>query len=139
MTVDGPRIAVRLTDMHQSHTVLVVDDEPAVREMLDDVLTSEGHDVLTAPDGAAAFDALHRGDPRPCMILLDLIMPRMNGWEFAELLLADEELRDIPFAIIAANPRFAVDAQRLGAKRWLGKPLELTDLLSTVEELCDGA
>ncbi|HET8571594.1 MAG TPA: response regulator [Candidatus Limnocylindria bacterium] len=124
--------------MHQAHTVLVVDDEPAVREMLEDVLSSEGHEVMTAPDGAAALDALRGGTSRPCMILLDLMMPRMNGWDFAEELRRDEQLRDIPFVIIAANPRFASDAPRLGARSWLGKPLQLDDLLNTVDELCAG-
>lgn len=134
----GARIAVPARNMHQAHTVLVVDDEPAVREMLDDLLSSEGHDVVTAPDGAAALDALRDGGPRPCMILLDLMMPRMNGWDFAEELRHDDQLRDIPFVIIAANPRFAADAPKLGASSWLGKPLQLDDLLATVDELCAG-
>ena len=134
----GPRIAGAGDHMHQAHTVLVVDDEPAVREMLEDVLSSEGHEVMTAPDGAAALDTLRGGTSRPCMILLDLMMPRMNGWDFAEELRRDEQLRDIPFVIIAANPRFASDAPRLGARSWLGKPLQLDDLLNTVDELCAG-
>jgi CheY-like chemotaxis protein len=124
--------------MHQAHTVLIVDDEPAVREMLEDVLSSEGHEVMTATDGVAALDTLRDGTSRPCMILLDLMMPRMNGWDFAEELRRDEGLRDIPFVIIAANPRFAGDAPKLGASSWLGKPLQLDDLLHTVDELCAG-
>jgi CheY-like chemotaxis protein len=124
--------------MHQPHTVLVVDDEPAIREMLQDVLSSEGHEVITAGDGVAALHALRDGGPRPCMILLDLMMPRMNGWDFAGELRADEQLQDIPFVIIAANPRFAADAPHLGASRWLGKPLQLDDLIETVDELCAG-
>jgi CheY-like chemotaxis protein len=125
--------------MHQPHTVLVVDDEPAIREMLQDVLSSEGHEVITAGDGFAALHALRDGGPRPCMILLDLMMPRMNGWDFAHELRADEQLQGIPFVIIAANPRFAADALQLGASRWLGKPLQLDDLIETVDELCGGA
>jgi two-component system, chemotaxis family, chemotaxis protein CheY len=125
--------------MHEAHTVLVVDDEPAIREMLQDVLSSEGHEVVTAPGGAAALELLRDGPPRPCMILLDLMMPRMNGWDFAHALRDDEQLGDIPFVIIAANPRFAADAPELGASRWLGKPLQLDDLLATVDELCAGA
>lgn len=124
--------------MPQTHTVLVVDDEPAVREMLEDVLTSEGHTVITATDGLDALERLRGAAPRPCMILLDLMMPRMDGWAFADQLHADEQFRDIPFAVIAANPRFQADAPRLGARRWLGKPLQLDDLLDTVEQLCSG-
>ena len=125
--------------MHQAHTVLVVDDEPAIREMLQDVLSSEGHEVITARDGRAALDTLRDGGRRPCMILLDLMMPHMNGWDFAEALRADEQLHSIPFVVIAANPRFAADALQLGASRWLGKPLQLDDLIETVDELCAGA
>ena len=73
------------------------------------------------------------------MILLDLMMPHMNGWDFAEALRADEQLHSIPFVVIAANPRFAADALQLGASRWLGKPLQLDDLIETVDELCGGA
>jgi two-component system chemotaxis response regulator CheY len=124
--------------MNDSHTVLVVDDEPSVRELLEDILTSEGHTVLTATDGADALERLRGAAPRPCMILLDLMMPRMNGWEFAARLHEDEGLRDIPFAVIAANPRFEPDAPRIGARKWLGKPLQLDDLLDTVEQLCTG-
>ena len=124
--------------MHQAHTVLIVDDEPAIREMLEDILSGEGHAVITAADGAAALEALRAAASPPCMILLDLMMPRMNGWDFAEALRSDDELQDIPFVIIAANPRFAADAPRLGARRWLGKPLHLDDLLQTVDELCAG-
>jgi CheY-like chemotaxis protein len=122
--------------MHSAHTVLVVDDEPAIREMLEDVLSSEGCRVITAPDGVAALDRLREGSSRPCVILLDMLMPRMNGWQFARELRADNKLSEIPFALIGANPSFAADAESLGADRWLGKPLHLEQLLSTVDELC---
>ena len=112
--------------MHSAHTVLVVDDEPAIREMLEDVLSSEGCRVITAPDGVTALDRLRDGAQRPCVILLDLLMPHMNGWQFARELRADYELREIPFALIGANPSFAADAESLGADRWLGKPLHLS-------------
>jgi chemosensory pili system protein ChpA (sensor histidine kinase/response regulator) len=70
------------------------------------------------------------------VILLDLMMPRMNGWQFAEELHADPALRELPLAVVAANPRFKPDAERLGARRWLGKPVDIDELLATVDDLC---
>lgn len=125
----------RREGMQDRHTVLVVDDEPAIRQMFEDILTGEGSDVVSATDGRAALDLLNDG-AQPCVILLDLMMPRMNGWQFAAHLQADAALRDLPFAIVAANPRFRDDAERLGASRWLGKPVDIGDLLETVDDLC---
>jgi CheY-like chemotaxis protein len=61
--------------------VLIVDDDPEIRESMRMVLEDEGYHVREAADGVAALDELHR-DQQPCVVLLDLMMPRMNGWEF---------------------------------------------------------
>jgi CheY-like chemotaxis protein len=119
----------------QQHTVLIVDDEPSVRSMLADVLRGEGYRVLSAAHGRDALVTLRRG-ARPCLILLDMLMPEMDGWQFAAELRADPNLASIPFAAIGANPRYAADAPRIGARRWLGKPIDLQALFTTVEELC---
>jgi CheY-like chemotaxis protein len=118
--------------------VLVVDDEPAIRQLLDDLLSAEGHAVLSATDGRNALDQLQSG-ARPCVILLDLMMPLLDGWQMAEQLRRDPELRSIPFAVIAANPRYEADAYRIGAAAWLGKPVEISTLLETVDHLCRAA
>jgi CheY-like chemotaxis protein len=120
--------------MQDRHTVLVVDDEPAVRQMFEDILSGEGSEVVSAVDGRAALDLLNDGT-QPCVILLDLMMPRMNGWQFAEELHADPALRELPLAVVAANPRFKPDAERLGARRWLGKPVDIDELLSKLQRL----
>ena len=123
---------------HVTHTVLVVDDEPAIRQLLDDLLSAEGHAVLSATDGRNALDKLRAG-VRPCVILLDLMMPLLDGWQTAQQLRNDPDLRTIPFAVIAANPRYEADAYRMGAAAWLGKPVEIDALLETVEHLCQAA
>ena len=123
---------------HVTHTVLVVDDEPAIRQLLDDLLSAEGHAVLSATDGRNALEKLRAG-VRPCVILLDLMMPLLDGWQTAQQLRSDPELRTIPFAVIAANPRYEADAYRIGAAAWLGKPVEIDALLQTVEHLCQAA
>jgi CheY-like chemotaxis protein len=123
---------------HATHTVLVVDDEPAIRQLLEDLLSAEGHAVLSATDGRNALQQLRSG-ARPCVILLDLMMPLLDGWQTAQQLRGDPELRTIPFAVVAANPRYEADAYRMGAAAWLGKPLDLAVLLETVEHLCQAA
>jgi CheY-like chemotaxis protein len=123
--------------MHVLHEVLVIDDEPAIRRMLEDVLVAEGHDVVCATDGQEGLTLLRSG-LRPCVILLDLMMPRLNGWQVAAALKEDGALRHIPFAVIAANPRFASVASSIGACRWLGKPIDLDDLLGLIESHCSG-
>lgn len=123
---------------HVAHTVLIVDDEPAIRQLLADLLSAEGHAVLSATDGRNALEQLRSG-ARPCVILLDLMMPLLDGWQTAEQLRGDPELRTIPFAVIAANPRYEADAYRMGAAAWLGKPVEIDTLLETVEHLCQAA
>jgi chemosensory pili system protein ChpA (sensor histidine kinase/response regulator) len=99
------------------------------------VLEDEGHTVLMAQDGRDALDQLRSGSA-PCAILLDLVMPRMTGWELVAALRRDPTLADIPFAIMGANPRYASEAKALGARRWLAKPMELDDVVGIIDELC---
>jgi CheY-like chemotaxis protein len=87
--------------------------------------------VVAAEDGQAALDELDRID-HICMVLLDLLMPRMNGWEFLEQLRARPELAKVPVIIHTSAPS---QAPR-GATRVLRKPLELHRLLSVVHEFC---
>lgn len=115
--------------------ILVVDDEPAVRLLLSDFLEDEGYRVVTVGDGMEALDRFRRGE-RPCFMLLDLVMPRLNGWELAHRLRADPKLEPVPFAVIASNPE--ADRDGLGATRWLGKPIDLDLLLQTLDEHCGG-
>jgi CheY-like chemotaxis protein len=122
--------------MHSAHTILVVDDEPAIREMLEEVLVDEGHGVTLARDGADALAKLRDGQERPCAIVLDLVMPRMTGWELAAALRSDPNLAKIPFMVMGANPRYESDAHELGAQDWFGKPLELDRLVQALDDVC---
>src|SRR5215203_3497351 len=82
-------------------TILVVEDNDDVREMMSITLQLEGHKVVTAANGRQALEVLQRGTD-PCMILLDLMMPVMNGWQFQEEVAKDPKLRDIPVVIVSA-------------------------------------
>jgi CheY-like chemotaxis protein len=119
---------------HPPHTVLVVEDELALREILHDALAGEGHHVEVAADGNEGLDRL-RDDPKPCVVLLDMLMPRMNGWQMAATMRSTPGLAEIPLVVITANPRYAADAAAMQA-RWLGKPLDLDLLFATVNEVC---
>jgi CheY-like chemotaxis protein len=112
--------------------VLVVDDEPDIRETIAEALMLEGYRVRTAPNGKSALEQARKG--RPDLILLDLMMPVMSGWQFLEAWREDPELGSIPVVVDTAFP----DVQVEGAAVLLRKPFDLTTLLTTISRLCDG-
>ena len=116
-------------------TILVVEDNDDVREMMSVTLELEGHDVVTAANGQQALDKLHRGT-EPCMILLDLMMPVMNGWQFQEEVAKDPKLADIPVVVVSAMP--GERCRRLPAAAFIPKPIDVDKLLDVVCEYCNG-
>lgn len=108
--------------------VLVVDDDPDIRDGVADVLSLSGYSVITAENGRAALDLLAMR-PLPALILLDLMMPVMDGWAFLAEVRASERLAPIPVVILSAMERSRVP-QSAG---YLRKPFDLDDLLSIVE------
>ena len=113
-------------------SVLVVDDERDIREAVAEVLRDEGFEVHDAPDGAEALRQLRAH--RPDVVLLDLMMPGMNGWEFCAARKCEPELSRIPVIVISALGRVSgVDAQA-----FLQKPFELEALVSTVRRYAGG-
>ncbi|WP_242339575.1 MULTISPECIES: response regulator [unclassified Anaeromyxobacter] len=119
----------RARRMRSRGAVLVVEDDPDIREALAEALGGEGYDVALAENGQDALDVL-RDCPRPDVILLDLLMPVMSGWQFRQEQLADPALAGIPVVVVSASP--PGDAQ---PDRYLPKPFSIDDLLSTVAEL----
>ena len=111
--------------------VLVVDDDYALLDAVKDVLEDEGYEVSVAANGLEALKELRRGE-RPNVILLDLMMPVMNGWEFREEQLRDQSLAAIPTVIITAHNRPDESARELGAVSCIRKPVKPELLLSTV-------
>ena len=93
----------RCTDMAnpESNSVLVIDDSPTITKVVQLVLTKAGYTVDTAPDGEAGLAAVRA--KRPDLILLDFVMPRMNGYQFCRELVADPKLRDIPVVLMSAK------------------------------------
>lgn len=113
------------------HTVLVVEDEEELREMVRDALELNGYAVVTASDGREALEKL-AGIERLCLVLLDLLMPRMNGWEFVEALRARSEIASVPVVVQSSAPASAP----AGVARVLQKPVMFDHLLSVVREYC---
>ena len=115
--------------------ILVVEDNDDVREMMAVTLELEGHNVSTAINGRDALDKLRSGE-RPCLILLDLMMPVMNGWEFQQAVEQDPNLRDVPVVVVSAATGEIV--KNTPADAFLSKPIDMDRLLTVVCEYCDG-
>ena len=116
--------------MSRQSEIFVVDDDADLREVLGDLLTGEGYAAHLFPNGRSALELL-RGGARPHLILLDLMMPGMNGWEFREEQLRDGELKDIPVVVMTASTGF--DASPLRACEILKKPVGIDEILEAVE------
>ena len=113
------------------HTVLLVEDELELREMMREALELNGYAVVTANNGRDAFNKIE-GIERLCLVILDLLMPEMNGWEFVEKMHQRTELAKVPIVIHSSAP---IDAPA-GVMRVLQKPLMFDRLLSVVREFC---
>lgn len=114
--------------------VLIVDDDPDIRDVLDNLLSIYGYRVATAENGADALDKLRRGED-PCLILLDLMMPVMDGIQFREAQLSDPALAAIPVVLVSAGGDLAAKAAAVGAEG-LTKPVDMDVLLKTVNRFC---
>jgi len=115
--------------------VLVVDDDYAVLDAMKDILEDEGYEVSVAANGLEALKELSRGTP-PNVILLDLMMPVMNGWEFRQKQLEDDGLAAIPTIIVTAANKPEVSAAELQAATAIRKPIAPDTLLKTVQQYC---
>lgn len=117
--------------------IMVVDDDPDIRESLELLLRLHGHPVVTAADGEEALERLRGSGDRPCVILLDLMMPRMSGFELHDALSADPVLADIPIVVITGAGGMVGDKGRaLPAEEVVRKPFELAALLAIVRRHC---
>jgi CheY-like chemotaxis protein len=118
--------------MAQPATILVVDDDEDIRETLAIVLEATGHTVAGARDGAEALHWLSTHD-RPSLILLDLMLPVMDAEEFVERVRADDALAEIPIVVMSGDAQGKEKAQRLAARAYLVKPVELEELEAVVD------
>lgn len=123
----------------KSHRVLVVEDDLEIRESLMDVLEDEGFEAVGAGNGLEALDRLRDPGPQPCLIFLDLMMPRMDGRAFRQEQLRHPELASIPVVLISAFRDVTHIAQELKAAALLKKPFQLQELVSVTRQHCPQA
>jgi CheY-like chemotaxis protein len=119
----------------ESHRLLVVEDDPALREIYAGALRGYGHEVRTAADGAAALETLSSGW-EPCVVFLDLRMPGMDGWELSKRMREHHRWRNVPVVVVAAHFRIDQEAAEIGAASWLQKPFDLARLDQEARTLC---
>jgi CheY-like chemotaxis protein len=116
-----------------SATVFIVEDDLDTREMLARFLELEGFTVESAENGKAALERLGGGS-RACVILLDLMMPVMDGWQFRQAQVKNEDLAKIPVIVVSAAGRERIE--RIDADAYLSKPVDLEELLGCVTQFC---
>ena len=114
-------------------TILIVEDDADTRDMIGRFLELEGYAVETAANGRQALDRLDAG-ARACVILLDLMMPVMDGWEFRRIQVSHSTLSKIPFMVFSAAGRDRMS--QIDANDYLSKPVDLDELLDRISRYC---
>jgi CheY-like chemotaxis protein len=115
--------------------VLLIEDDASSSEAMRDLLEMSGHTVDCASNGREALDRLRQVDSY-CVILLDVMMPVMNGYEFRDEQLKDPRIASIPVIVLTADGRAREKARRLRTSRFFQKPFSPPDLLRAIEQQC---
>lgn len=113
-------------------TILVVEDDDDIRNVLVEILQSEGYETREAANGKEALNVLST-IPKPCLVLLDMMMPIMNGRQFLDAVMADSFLAPIPVLIVSA---IADKANAEGSVGFLKKPIDIDVVLKVVGQYC---
>ena len=116
-------------------TILLVDDEDGVRTSLAELLTAQGYHVATAANGSDALGYLRKGPDKPFLILLDLEMPVLDGWQFLTLRCEDPALAEIPVVLISGQSAAPATAALLGLSGYIQKPIAIAKLIQLIEQL----
>ena len=122
----------REVSMANNKRVLIIDDAEEIRATVTELLLDEGYDVCSAPDGRAALALLNEATELPGLILLDLMMPIMDGWSFRQAQLRDPLLWGIPVVVLSAAYDLRRQTVNIQAAAYLKKPVDMTKLISVV-------
>lgn len=117
--------------------VLIVDDDSGVQETLEAILLFEGYEVAIARDGLEALEWLEQ--KTPALVLLDLMMPRMDGFTVVKELERRGRRSEIPIVVLTADGRAKEKAEQVGADGYVAKPFELNNLLEEIERVTRSA
>lgn len=131
----APGAAASSPDAAAPKKILVVDDDPDIREAITYILELDGYEVATAGDGLDALAYL-RANPAPSLILLDWMMPHCDASQFRAEQLRDPELAKIPVVLLTADVRVVQKLATLALAGGLSKPVDLQVLLDTVKQYC---
>jgi CheY-like chemotaxis protein len=123
-----------MNPVEDAELVLVVEDDADTAEALSEFLSLRGYRPVVSRNGQEALDRLRSG-ARPCLILLDIMMPVKNGWDVRAELLSDRELATIPVVIVTADMAAIARATSLRIPL-LAKPIDPADLIAAVEHYC---
>jgi CheY-like chemotaxis protein len=122
--------------MAESKLLLVVEDVPGIRELLELTLRFKSYEVMAAVDGQAALEMIH--DRRPAAVIADILMPRMDGFSLLYHMRKEQGMRDIPVVFLSAtyvSPEDKDFARSLGAARFIEKPIDIENFLRTIAEV----
>lgn len=119
--------------MNRDTPVLLVEDDVDIADAISSCLADHGYTVVVAANGREALDTLRQSAPLPGLILLDLMMPIMDGWQFRAAQTADPAFARIPVVLLSAHVNVREAAEKMAVAAWLKKPVELTALLEAVE------
>ena len=114
-------------------SILVVEDEESIRETIRDVLELKGFKVFSATNGEEGITELRRMTEKPCVVLLDLMMPVKNGWQFLDVQRNDPKLSHIPVIICSA---YEESAKSVHPDDYVSKPVQLKKLLLAIDKFC---
>lgn len=116
--------------------ILIVDDDPDIREMLAALLEDDGYTVTQCANGREALNYLRAVAVPPCTVLLDLMMPICDGWQFRSEQLADQAIATVPVVLLSAIGNLQQEVGRLHPAAFLAKPVDINELLNTIAGFC---
>ena len=115
--------------------ILIIEDDDEIRELLAEMLTERGYPVATARNGVEGLAAMRSG-PAPCVVLLDLMMPVMDGWTLRAEMLADPAIANIPVVVVSGAADLEQKTSQLKAASVLTKPVKWPVLLDSLRTFC---
>lgn len=125
-----------MNDQRSGNLVMVVEDDRDVRESIAEVLEDHDYRSIEAANGQEALERLRASATKPRVILLDMMMPVMDGWQFRAVQQEDPALRAIPVVVLTAHANIQEVTDGMQAAACLKKPVSLNTLLGTVERIC---
>ena len=118
-------------------TILIIEDDKYIREPLKELLESEGYFVLCAENGEEGLNVLHKNDgEKPNLILLDLMMPVKDGFQFREEQLASSLIAHLPVVVMSADGNLNAKSKKLTAQAYLKKPIDIDEVVKVVKQYC---